>query len=82
VQARVVADARVSTPCRMLACYRAWEPSRTQWRRVNERGLVELIRAADADGVPVMRTCLSSEEFGRAREGLVPGRVVRLDPNH
>jgi imidazole glycerol-phosphate synthase subunit HisH len=54
---------------------------------LNERGLVDSIRAAAADGVPVMGICLGmqllaeeSEEFGRHEGiGLIPGRVVRLD---
>ena len=54
---------------------------------LNERGLVDPIRAAAADGVPVMGICLGmqllaeeSEEFGRHEGlGLIPGRVVRLE---
>jgi glutamine amidotransferase len=55
---------------------------------LNERGLVDPIRAAAADGVPVMGICLGmqllaeeSEEFGRHEGlGLIPGRAVRLEP--
>jgi glutamine amidotransferase len=55
---------------------------------LKERGLVGPIRAAAADGVPVMGICLGmqllaeeSEEFGcHEGIGLIPGRVVRLDP--
>ena len=55
---------------------------------LNEHGLVDSIRAAAADGVPVMGICLGmqllaeeSEEFGRHEGlGLIPGRVVRMDP--
>ena len=54
---------------------------------LNERSLVDPIRAAAADGVPVMGICLGmqllaeeSEEFGRHEGlGLIPGRVVRLE---
>jgi glutamine amidotransferase len=54
---------------------------------LNEHGLVDSIRAAAADGVPVMGICLGmqllaeeSEEFGRHEGlGLIPGRVVRLE---
>lgn len=55
---------------------------------LNERQLIEPIRAAAADGVPVMGICLGmqllaeeSAEFGRHEGlGLIPGNVVRLDP--
>ena len=55
---------------------------------LNEHGLVDPIRAAAADGVPVIGICLGmqllaeeSEEFGRHEGlGLIPGRVVRLEP--
>jgi glutamine amidotransferase len=53
-------------------------------------GLAEVIRERAAAGVPVLGSCLgmqllfeASEEFGSQREGLglLPGRVVRLDPH-
>ncbi len=55
---------------------------------LNEHGLVEPIRAAAADGVPVIGICLGmqllaeeSEEFGHHEGlGLIPGRVLRLEP--
>ena len=55
---------------------------------LNERGLVDPIRAAAADGVPVIGICLGmqllaeeSEEFGRHEGlGLIPGKAVRLEP--
>jgi glutamine amidotransferase len=55
---------------------------------LKRRGLVEPIRAAAAEGVPVMGICLGmqllaeeSEEFGcHEGLGLIPGRVVRLNP--
>ena len=55
---------------------------------LSERSLVDPIRAAAADGVPVMGICLGmqllaeeSEEFGRHEGlGLIPGKAVRLEP--
>ena len=55
---------------------------------LERHGLVAPIRAAAAAGVPVLGICLGmqllaevSEEFGEHRGlGLVPGRVVRLEP--
>src|SRR5829696_303481 len=55
---------------------------------LSERSLVDPIRAAAADGVPVMGICLGmqllaeeSEEFGRHEGlGLISGKAVRLEP--
>jgi glutamine amidotransferase len=57
---------------------------------LHARSLVEPIRAAAARGVPLMGICLGmqllaeeSNEFGRhAGLGLIPGRIVRLEPSH
>jgi imidazole glycerol-phosphate synthase subunit HisH len=55
---------------------------------LRERKLVEPIRAAAADGIPILGVCLGmqlladqSEEFGwHEGIGLIPGQVVRLEP--
>src|SRR5262249_35133393 len=85
IQGRVTADGR-AVRCAAAVLLPGVGSFADAMATLLERQLVEPIRAAAADGVPVMGICLGmqllaeqSEEFGcHEGLGLIPGRVVRL----
>jgi imidazole glycerol-phosphate synthase subunit HisH len=87
--ARVSADPAVvaTAPALLLPGVGAFADAMAALRRHN---LVEPIRAVAKSGRPVLGVCLGmqlladeSDEFGRHEGlGLIPGRVVRLEPKH
>jgi len=88
IQGRVTADGR-AVRCAAAVLLPGVGSFADAMATLLERQLVEPIRAAAADGVPVMGICLGmqllaeqSEEFGcHEGLGLIPGRVVRLNPS-